>query len=415
MANPFFIQSESVAPQLQQLGGLIGQYGQQQRQQQVQEEAQQQRQILAGQAQELFRSGTPDQIAEFSIANPQMGQLLSQQIGHKNEATKQNMLESTRGIITNPENTEQILMDRAQFVQDQGGDPSDTLSEIQAYRQDPEGYIGHVEKAYAMQDPEGFKAYKSATAEPEKKPFQMGTGAMAGYNFNPNTGAYSIDPEIKKQLTAKASEKAAKGIKLGAKDRQSINKDVTGLIKDTVAVSKAADSLKSLKASSSPAAKLAAVFSFMKSLDPTSVVRESEQGQVYSAQGAASSLAGKVNALLGEGQLTEAGFQDLVDTANALADSAIDASGSEVNTYLDTYEDTIPDNFKKSLLRRIPKRKLQQKQDKESLFPGEKQKLEEGNSIFRTAPQVSQQSKAEQSVQPKEFTSSGGTKFIVKG
>lgn len=186
----------------------------------------------------------------------------------------------------------------------------------------------------------------------EAKPFQQ---ADNGLVFDPNTGTYSVDETAKQALTQKAQEKAAEGGKLSAKDIQGINKDVTGLIKGVNDIAQSAKSLESLKSSSSPAAKLAAVFKFMKANDPTSVVRESEQGQVYEAQGAAKQLAGKLNALIGEGQLSEEGFQDLVDTAKLMANSAIESSNTEISSYLDVYGDTVPEDFKSRIKKRIPK------------------------------------------------------------
>lgn len=356
MANPFFIQPADYSQSLRGLTGIVNQYGQQQQQQQEKEQQQMQQQQLGEQASQLFKSGTPDEIAEFSLKNPQMGQLLSQQVSFKSDATKQNMMQGMQDIILNPANTEQILNERIAMVQAEGGDPTQTIAELEKYNADPDAYTNTVERTYALMDPKGYGAYKESMVKDESKPFQMGSGQMSGYTFDPNEGTYSIDPEIKQQLVNKAETKAAEGVNLGAKDRQSINKDVTGLLKDTVAVNKAAKSLRGLKKSSSAASKLAAVFAFMKSLDPTSVVRESEQGQVYSAQGAASNIAGMINGILGEGKLTDAGFDDLVATANNLADSAIDASGGEVQSYLDTYEDTIPSKFKNSLIKRIPSR-----------------------------------------------------------
>lgn len=186
----------------------------------------------------------------------------------------------------------------------------------------------------------------------QQKPFQMGENGLV---FNPNTGTFSIDETAKAALEKKAADKAAEGVKLGVKDIQGINKDVSALTSDVKGISNAAKTLGGLKESSSPAAKLAAVFAFMKSIDPTSVVRESEQGQVYSAQGAAKQLTGKLNALLGEGELSAEGFQDLVDTAELMANSAIKSSSDEITSYLDVYGDTLPEDFKGKIINRVPK------------------------------------------------------------
>lgn len=200
-----------------------------------------------------------------------------------------------------------------------------------------------------------MKANKERRAMSAKPDFQQGSGAMSGYAFNPENGSFTIDPAVSKQLTQKAEEKAAQGSILNAKDRQGINKDVTGLIKDSVGISAAAKSLAGLKASSSPSAQLAAIFKFMKSLDPTSVVREGEQQMARSTGGPADYLVGVVSQLQGEGSLPPAVFSDMVATSQNLANTAIDASNNEINSYLDTYGNTIPESFKDSLRNRIPK------------------------------------------------------------
>ncbi len=218
----------------------------------------------------------------------------------------------------------------------------------------------------AVQNPDQAEVLvaQAATLDPEfvNKVFQARKAGAGSYQqgdnglvFNTETGTYKVDEKAKEILTKKAEQKAAEGVKLGVKDIQGINKDVTGLIKGVNDITQSAKSLDSLKSSSSPAAKLAAVFKFMKANDPTSVVRESEQGQVYEAQGAAKQLAGKLNSLIGEGQLSDEGFQDLVDTAKLMANSAIESSNQEINSYLDVYGDTIPSDFKSKIIGRIPK------------------------------------------------------------
>lgn len=143
---------------------------------------------------------------------------------------------------------------------------------------------------------------------------------------------------------------------LAANDIQGIQKDVSALLKDTNDIHRAAKSLESLKDRGTPLAQTASVFAFMKSLDPTSAVRETEQGQVYDAQGAAAGVAAKLNKMIGEGGLTKEGFQDIVDTSKALANSAIDSSQEQINPYLETYGDTLPSDFKQNIASRIPKK-----------------------------------------------------------
>ena len=223
---------------------------------------------------------------------------------------------------------------------------------LQAYQADPEFVTGFMQ---------ANKIKSEGMGQKDSKPFQQGQGGLV---FDPNTGKYSIDPIAKDALTQKAAQAAAEGKKLGVKDIQGINKDVTALTGGVTDIVNSAKSLEALKESSSPAAKLAAVFKFMKANDPTSVVRESEQGQVYEAQGAAKQFAGKLNSLLGQGQLSSEGFQDLVDTAYVMADSAIEASSGEIDSYLNVYGDTIPEDVKTRIKGRVPSKFKTEEQGK---------------------------------------------------
>jgi hypothetical protein len=133
----------------------------QMRARQEQERAMQQQQDSLKQAAQLFSSGTPDEIAQFSIQNPQAGELLSRQIAFKNDATKQNMIDSMRQIMLDPSSTESVLTNRIKTIQEQGGDPTQTMAELEQFRANPDGYEQKVERAFAMLDPQGYGAYKS--------------------------------------------------------------------------------------------------------------------------------------------------------------------------------------------------------------------------------------------------------------
>lgn len=175
-----------------------------------------------------------------------------------------------------------------------------------------------------------------------------------GLVWDPESGTFSIDP-IAKQRFDEIANKAKTAGGLDFKEKQGLNKDVTNMLKSTVAVRRSAEELDKLKGIGSAAAKLGAVFKFMKALDPTSVVRETEQGQVYSASGAAAQLAGAINSLLGEGKLTDKGFRDLVATSKGIANANIESVDSEVNALLDSFEETLPESFKDKLNQRVPR------------------------------------------------------------
>lgn len=149
-------------------------------------------------------------------------------------------------------------------------------------------------------------------------------------------------------------QKAKLGKGIGAKDRRAINKDFTTLISDSVDTYKAAKSLSKLNEKSTPTDQLAAIFKFMKSLDPTSVVREGEQQLAKRTGGPVDAFVGWINQLQGEGGLTPTAFRNMVNTAIALSDSATESAQTEAGAYLDSYEDTLPQKYKELLRKRLP-------------------------------------------------------------
>lgn len=136
---------------------------------------------------------------------------------------------------------------------------------------------GLAEEVAQLGDSEILSAISSLAPDQQAVPFQKAEGGLV---FDPNTGSFSLDPVARDRLDA-LNAKKEEGDELKFKDKQSINKDLTAIVKSSVAVKRSAEELEGLKNLNSPAAKLGAIFKFMKALDPTSVVRETEQGQVY--------------------------------------------------------------------------------------------------------------------------------------
>lgn len=307
----------------------------------------------------------PEALFALMQTNPQLAQNVMKATGfidgQQRQASADSMLEYLGGG-----DVEQAVMTQVEVLKQMGKDPKAVLQ--WGLMPESEQKRKFAETALALNaTPEQWNRYQSMNKAPEKTKLQQGTGDMSGYSFNPETGEYSIDPGVKARLTAKAEQKAIDGAVLDAKDRQSINRDVTGLVKDAVLISKASKDLKTLRKTSSPTDQLAAVFKLMKALDPSSVVREGEQQQAVSTGGPAEILIGFVNKIKGDGALPPEAFDNMVDTAESLAGSQIEATNREVFSYLDAYEDTLPESFKSKLIQRIPK---STKQERKKLYSG---------------------------------------------
>jgi hypothetical protein len=100
--------------------------------------------------------------------------------------------------------------------------------------------------------------------------------------------------------------------------------------------------------------QLAAIFTFMKTLDPTSVVREGEQRAARTTGGVTDQFIGFVNQIKGEGGLPESVFNNMIDTAMSLSDEAVTGARLEVSSSLDAFGDRLKEEDKQRLLDRIP-------------------------------------------------------------
>lgn len=200
-----------------------------------------------------------------------------------------------------------------------------------------------------------MKAQELNVEVPGGAVFEQGAGDMSGYVFNKTSGEYSADPKLIAQLQAEAEAKAREEAMLTGKDLAGVNDKVTSLVSGAADIASAAQSLEDLEENATPAAQLAAVFKFMKANDPTSTVREGEQGQVYAAEGAMKGFAAQINQLLGKGGLSEENFKDLVRTAKVMANSAVGSTDQAVSSYLTVLEDSLSSKAMNDLKGRVPK------------------------------------------------------------
>ena len=346
--SPLERSSRVVGQSLVDIGQNVGSAIQQSRQRRIQEQEQGDVEAFMRQA----MSGDPVAFKELMVKSPQAAnqvaqylqqQQATQQAGNDKLAgerllANQNTVENLFRIQTMPEQKRQAA------IQELVASPLDDFDETDIpFLNDPRNLQAAAVKYFGADDAKARFGIGSK--------LEQGKGVMEGHSFNPSTGAYSINPALK----AKLDEATQKG-KLDLKDKITLNKEFTNLTKDTKGIHGAANSLSNLKKTSTATDKLAAIFKFMKSLDPTSVVREGEQTMAVRTGGAADSMVGYVNSLLGEGKLSDKSFTNMVNTAKNLANSAIDATEPEITNYLNTFGSDLSKGFKKGLMNRIPKR-----------------------------------------------------------
>jgi len=343
-ANPFYIEpaTANIQPVLDGLGSLIKENREAKK-----------KAAIEGELMAAVESGDPMQMAEISIKYPQYQEATKKAFGFANPSSEKAAMETYRRILSDPNNAELYLSEGIDRVTAAGGKPDMMTGDLEMFRANPEAALKAVKAGYAGVDGAGYKSLFGEGGTASQKKFKTAPG-MPGYSFDESTGQFNIDPELKVQLDADAAALSVKPGMLKSKDIAGINDKVTGLTKESRGIYNSAKALDALKKNDSAGAKLAAVFKFMKAMDPSSTVRESEQGQVYAASGAAAQLAGMVNNLLGEGKLSDKGFQDLVDTSKVLANSAVTSAGLEVSSYLDVLSDKIDETSLTKMQARVP-------------------------------------------------------------
>lgn len=187
LGNPLQQQSTStVSPA--QWGQALGGMKQQAEQQQIQ-------QAQLAEAQQALESGDPSSVANLMLTNPELAKQVQGGLQFKSDATRQNLISSIEEVLANPNNAEQILTDRINLVESQGGDASQSRSALAELKADPKGFFKNAEVLYAIQAPEKSEAYQKAKLAgmpptPEYTGSPQYDEAGNPYMFNKTTGKF---------------------------------------------------------------------------------------------------------------------------------------------------------------------------------------------------------------------------------
>jgi hypothetical protein len=244
--------------------------------------------------------------------------------------------------INDYEGVNSLLGDRTAQLGGRAAVDTDAVKGFMA-NQDYAGAMNAVDSYINLFDPNAKQSTDKRSA------FQ---NAGDGIVFDPNSGSF-VRSEESKALFNELAEKEASG-GLDTKDRQSINKDITGLLKDTTLINKTAKDLSALQKTGGGPASIAIVFKFMKALDPTSVVREGEFSTAENSAGTPEKIRNYYNKVISGERLGPEQISDFITTAQQLSNSAVTSSKTEINSYLNTYEGTLGKEFSSRVLKRIP-------------------------------------------------------------
>jgi hypothetical protein len=210
------------------------------------------------------------------------------------------------------------------------------------------------------------QAVTSSLAKSKEKPTTLSAGSIAIDAKGNVLASNVVEPtqnELDKEALGLAELKLTVQQKLQDLNKvdkpdvgevRSIQGDVTKLIQKSVDIRGAAANLGKLSKTKSATDQLAAVFSFMKALDPSSVVREGEQQQAANAGGVADAFRGYISNLKGTGSLPPDVFNKMVRTAERLANQEIESANTSLNSYIVPYGDLLQPNFIRDLKGRAP-------------------------------------------------------------
>lgn len=176
---------------LGQLGGLAGQTIAQNRTQAQAAERQNQAQAEISGA---IQSGDPNQIAQVSLKYPQMSEAIRSAFNFKNDATEKNFLDTNFKILSDPQNAEKYLNERANYVQSIGGDPTETLGRIQMLKSNPEQFIKTTEGITAATSPERYRSYMSTQIQQQAPQYSNVQFDQEGRPFGLNKKTGQFEP-----------------------------------------------------------------------------------------------------------------------------------------------------------------------------------------------------------------------------
>jgi hypothetical protein len=194
----------------------------------------------------------------------------------------------------------------------------------------------------------------------QSKPFVIGKNDRI---LNPQTNEVLVDAaqeqpsaldNVKLQIEQTKLKQMNQTGRLTTTEIRGLNNDVGKITGPVAEIHAAATSLGSLKKSGSATDKVAAAFKFMKALDPTSTVRESELDALANSGGPLATVAGLLLQAQGAGGMTDAIFQQIVNTSQTLANSAVESATGELEGYLGAYGERIPTKQNDSFRKRMP-------------------------------------------------------------
>lgn len=175
-----------------------------------------------------------------------------------------------------------------------------------------------------------YEAKKREFDNPSVAPLKVGKDEDL-YAFNKKTGGYN--PII--QRTSPEGLGPYKDMKQKADVEEGLRKEIASAAKDYIVIRDSAAKLEEIAKNPSAASDIALIFSYMKALDPGSVVRETEFATAQNAAGVPDRLRNTFNRVLNGERLNPTQRQDFLNQARTIASKQFEAHTRTLNHFRD--------------------------------------------------------------------------------
>jgi hypothetical protein len=125
-----------------------------------QKEQQAQQQQTVAKAQEIMKSGDFNQMADFALANPELGKTMFELGGIRDEAAQKRMTELSKGLTMSQSPVEDLTA-YIQSGEQQGRDMSHSKGLLDKSQGNPEALKQMAETSWASADPKTYKSYRT--------------------------------------------------------------------------------------------------------------------------------------------------------------------------------------------------------------------------------------------------------------
>ena len=310
-----------------------------------------------------WESGDQKSMVGLLASNPEQLQTIQGLMGFRDQQHRQaigNVASQLTAALDsgNVQGAADAIQSNAEALQAMGQDPAALLQQL---HKDPTALRKGADSLMLLtMTPDQVVAYKQKLEDQQLRRDQMQVQlrgqdiTVRGQDMSAGTAA--ADRMARAELKAADLDMKLKelGMKpsLDAKDIKGINSDISSFKKDADVMYGAATDLQTIRENATPAAQLAAIFKFMKALDPTSVVREGEQVMLQKTGGIYDSVGNYVGRLNNGSRLNADQLKDLANTAKRLANSSASTVNKSIDDYLSTYGENLTEDQKKLFTRR---------------------------------------------------------------